>query len=145
MRAVSGAGRRSAVQRFETVTARALLSGLFLWGGVDTLRRPDGRIETAHDFLEAIRRRVPVPADRTAVRVNAAAQALAGAALLCGIKPRAAAVVLASSLVPTTIAAHAFWRSDLQHRTEDLVAFLSNAAILGGLLALLPAAHPEAA
>jgi uncharacterized membrane protein YphA (DoxX/SURF4 family) len=48
--------------------------------------------------------------------------------------------VLAASLVPTTLAGHAFWTvDDPEQRKQQLAHFAKNLAILGGLiLAALP-------
>ena len=47
----------------------------------------------------------------TLVRVNAAIQLGAAAALATGRAPRLSAMVLAASLVPTTCAGHPFWEA----------------------------------
>ena len=46
----------------------------------------------------------------TIVRINAGLQIVAAAALATGRAPRLSSTVLAASLLPTTIAGHAFWR-----------------------------------
>jgi uncharacterized membrane protein YphA (DoxX/SURF4 family) len=54
---------------------------------------------------------VPIPTDPvTIVRINAGVQIAAAAALATGRAPRLSSTVLAASLLPTTIAGHAFWR-----------------------------------
>ena len=53
---------------------------------------------------------VPIPSDpQTLVRVNAAVQIAAAAALATNRAPRLSSTVLAASLVPTTLAGHRFW------------------------------------
>jgi putative oxidoreductase len=49
--------------------------------------------------------------------------------------PRLCAVLLAGSLVPTTLAGHAFWTvEDPAARKSQRVQFLKNMAMIGGLL-----------
>ena len=93
--------------------SRGLIAALFFIAGLDVLRRPEPRAEVAHDALTKLRSVVPaVPDDVTAVRANAAVQMVAATLFTLGKAPRAAAGVLAASLVPTTLAGHAFWRYD---------------------------------
>ncbi len=123
------------------MTARGMIAALFLTAGVDVLRHPEPRAEVAHDALETLRSAVPVvPDDVTAVRANAAVQLVAATLLAFGKAPRTAAGVLAASLVPTTLAGHAFWTFDDPAETAQQRAhFAKNLAILGGLiLAALP-------
>jgi len=83
-----------------------------------------------------MRRVLPLPGDaEMVVRGNAAVQAIAGSLLAVGVVPRAAALVLAGSLVPTTIAGHGFWSVDEEPaRTLPRVQFQKNLAMIGGLL-----------
>jgi putative oxidoreductase len=116
--------------------ARALTSAVYIAGGYAVVRAPGGRVGKAADTLAKIRRVVPLPIDdELIVRVNGGAQLAAGAALALGIKPRFSAAVLAASLLPTTIAGHAFWTvDDPSERQVQQVQFLKNMAMLGGLL-----------
>src|SRR5664279_2958450 len=94
--------------------ARVLLSGIFIGGGIDVLRDPGPRAVIAGPFLERIRPLAPaLPSDPIlVVRANAAIQIAAGTTLAVGILPRLSALVLAGSLVPTTIGAHRFWEQE---------------------------------
>jgi putative oxidoreductase len=118
------------------VLARVFTSAVYIAGGYAVVRAPGGRVGEAADTLARIRRVVPLPIDdELIVRVNGAAQLVAGAALALGIKPRLSAAVLAASLLPTTIAGHAFWTvDDPSERRVQQVQFLKNMAMLGGLL-----------
>ena len=72
------------------------------------------------------------------VRVNGAVQVGAGLALAVGYAPRAAATLLGGSLVLTTLAGHRFWEErDGTARAQQTIHFLKNAAMLGGLLAVV--------
>lgn len=120
--------------------SRGLIAALFFIAGLDVLRRPQPRAEVAHDALTKLRSVVPaVPDDVTAVRANAAVQMVAATLFTLGKAPRAAGV-LAASLVPTTLAGHAFWRyDDPAQSAQQRAHFVKNLAILGGLvLAAIP-------
>lgn len=78
----------------------AVLGLPFLWMGYDAAREPGRRVDLAAS--------INIPNPRLAVRVNGGAMALGGLALVTGVLPRAAAAGLVVSLVPTTVAGHAF-------------------------------------
>ena len=86
---------------------------------------------------------------RTLVRLNAAAQVAAGAALTFGVAAAAVGLVLIGSLVPTTAGGHRFWEFDAgAERNTQRNHFLKNISIVGGLLHVLTAAtstreHPD--
>jgi putative oxidoreductase len=120
---------------------RGLIAAIFIIAGIDVLRRPEGRAEAAHEAIDKVRSVVPtVPDDVTSVRANAAVQVIAATLFVLGKAPRAAAAVLAASLVPTTLAGHPFWKEeDPERSAQQRAHFVKNLAILGGLiLAALP-------
>jgi hypothetical protein len=52
-----------------------------------------------------------------------------------GWMPRLAALAIAGTLVPTTLAGHRFWEADEpQTRKQQRIQFLKNLSMLGGLL-----------
>lgn len=122
--------------------ARPMLAAVFVAGGVDTLRNPKPRAERAEPLVrrvvDATAGALPpsVPTDpMTLVKVDAAVKVGAGLALAVGRFPRLAALVLAASTVPTTVAGHPFWeRTDPAERAAERVHFLKNLGLIGGLL-----------
>jgi putative oxidoreductase len=116
--------------------ARVLTGSTYVLLGFDALREPGSRVDLASPVLAAMRSRVPLPEDdELLVRVNAAVQVAAGAALAAGIAQRLSALVLAGSLVPTTLAGHAYWSlEDPAARTAQRIQFHKNMALIGGLL-----------
>lgn len=116
--------------------AHLLLGSTFVVLGYDALRTPGGRVAIASGTLDAIRRVVPLPKDdELLVRANAAAQTAGGAMLCVGVAPRLAAALIAASLVPTTVAGHAFWAAtDPAVHKQQKVQFHKNLALIGGLL-----------
>ena len=62
---------------------------------------------------------------------------IAGGMLGLGIAPRAAAAVLAVSLVPTTLVGHPFWNEKGEARVAQQTHFMKNLAMLGALLLVM--------
>jgi putative oxidoreductase len=117
--------------------ARVLLSGIFLVGGLDAARHPNKDVDQARTVIEPLSRKLPFLAANiaTVVRLNGLLQLGAGIGLATGARPRAAALTLGASLVPTTFAGHRFWdQRNPDKRYSELVGFLANAGLLGGLL-----------
>ncbi|MHB1434481.1 MAG: DoxX family protein [Streptosporangiaceae bacterium] len=116
--------------------ARVLTGSTYALLGFDALRAPGGRVDQAAPVLNAIRKVAPLPAnDEMVVRGNAAVQVVAGGLLSFGIAPRLSAVALAGSLVPTTLAGHAYWKiDDPATRKMQRIQFHKNLAMIGGLL-----------
>jgi putative oxidoreductase len=108
--------------------ARALLAAPFVVLGYEAAADPAHRVAPT----EAL----GVPNPEAAVRFNGAAMTAGGVALALGVLPRAAAVGFAASLVPTTLAGHAYWQhDDPTARTVNRIQFLKNLGLLGGLVA----------
>lgn len=116
--------------------ARPLLASIFINEGIDTLRNPQARIESAEPALEKITEPLNIPIDATtAVRVNGTVMTVAGLALATGKTPRIAASILSASLVATTVVGHPFWSMrDKEERVVHRKAFTRNLVFLGGLL-----------
>lgn len=116
--------------------ARLLTGSTYVLLGFDALRAPGGRVDQAAPTLAAIRKVVPLPDDdELVVRGNAAVMVGAGALLAMGIAPRLAALALAGSLVPTTLAGHSYWAlEDEAARKQQRIQFHKNMALIGGLL-----------
>jgi uncharacterized membrane protein YphA (DoxX/SURF4 family) len=126
--------------------ARPLLSTIFVVQGAKAVRDPEPHVAKAQpvaDRLVPLVRKVAPPqvGDRipestaNLVRLNGAAQVLGGLALASGRGRRLGAVVLAGSLIPTTLAGHSFWQeSDKAVRAAQKVQFMKNLGLLGGLL-----------
>ncbi|MFI8003304.1 DoxX family protein [Streptomyces sp. NPDC086010] len=117
--------------------ARPLLASVFISGGLRTLRDPHSVAPAAEPVAQLAAARVPrLPGDTVRlVRINSAVQIGAGALLATGRFPRASALALAASLVPTTLAGHAWWKAeDADERARQRVQFTKNLSLLGGLL-----------
>ncbi|WP_216211949.1 DoxX family protein [Amycolatopsis aidingensis] len=114
--------------------ARPLLAAIFISGGINALRDAQGHAKAAEPLLNRTIGTETVDAV-TLVRADAAVKVGAGTALALGRLPRLSAVLLLGSLVPTTAAGHPFWESeDPGERQQQLIHFLKNAGLAGGLL-----------
>ncbi len=122
--------------------ARPLLSSIFVYAGYRAVQEPDALAQRAAPvterltpFLEA----TPLPDDAASlVRINGGVQVAAGSLLALGVAPRLSSLVLVGSLVPTTLAGHAFWQEeDPTAKRMQQIQFAKNLSILGGLLLAL--------
>lgn len=121
--------------------ARPLLAAPFVVLGAQALREPGGRVDIARPIVEKVAdagdKQLPVTVPRDAemwVRVNAGVMVGAGALFGLGRLPRLSALLLSGSLVPTTAAGHAFWEHEGADRQQQLIHFLKNVGLVGGLL-----------
>ncbi|GAA3364175.1 MULTISPECIES: DoxX family protein [Saccharopolyspora] len=122
--------------------ARPLLAAIFISGGINALRDAEGHSKAAAPFLDKTVGKVEdslpeqVPTDAvTLVKLDGAVKLGAGVLLALGKAPRLSSVLLASSLVPTTLAGHAFWEiDDPQERAGQQIHFFKNLGLIGGLL-----------
>jgi len=117
--------------------ARPLLSSIFVSGGLEALRNPEPKVPAADSVAPPIAAKLPyLPEDtETLVKINAGVQVGAGLMLALGRLPRLSSVLLAGSLVPTTLAGHRFWEeSDSARRAAQRLHFFKNLGLLGGLM-----------
>ena len=118
-----------------------MLTSIFVIGPAKTLQDPKPAAERAdrvtRHVVAAMRKLgLQVPEDPLFwVRLNAGVQLVAAAGLATGKMPRLSAAVLATSLVPTTLAGHDFWNeSDPTVRNQQLIHWAKNMSLLGGLV-----------
>jgi uncharacterized membrane protein YphA (DoxX/SURF4 family) len=114
-----------------------MLAAIFLTEGLAAVSRPERLADKARPVTDRISSLHPsIPKDAaTLVRVNGAAQVIGGVLLATGRATTPASLMLAASLVPTTLAGHAFWRhEDPAERRRQRIDFLKNAGLVGGLL-----------
>ncbi|WP_035759781.1 DoxX family protein [Granulicoccus phenolivorans] len=115
--------------------ARSLLSGVFITGGLSAVKDPGGRPGMVQKSAQSIGIDLDDKQAELLVRVNGGVMVGAGATLALGILPRLSAAALICSLIPTTLAGHAFWTYDdpgvaAQHKGQ----FFKNLSSIGGLL-----------
>ena len=116
--------------------ARTLLAGIFVVGGASAWKRSSKLAVPAAKVVEPVQDSLPTsPTAEQLVKVNAGVQVVAGGLFAFGVAPRAMALVLGGSLVPTTLAGHRFWETDdAADKAQHQIQFLKNAALLGGLI-----------
>lgn len=118
--------------------ARPLLASVFVADGWRAVRHPAAEVEhlpQAHATLTSLAEKAPIPLSADLiVRAAGAAKIVAGGLLGLGVAPRAAATVLSVLHLPTVAAANPFWNSHGEQRKEQLIGFLRDSAVLGGLL-----------
>src|SRR5215217_4607392 len=111
---------------------RTMLASYFVAAGIKAIRDPESLVPAAEPLVDRV---VPlvkeyspepvagyVPENAvTLVRVNGVAQVTGGLALATGKGRRLGALLLAGSLIPSTIAKHPFWTvQDPEARAQDL-------------------------
>jgi uncharacterized membrane protein YphA (DoxX/SURF4 family) len=118
-----------------------MLASMFLVGGYGSLKYADALATAAKPVNDRIRgwaeKRLPVevPDDVTLVKVNGVTHLAAGAMLATGRMPKLSSLVLAGTMVPTTLAGHRFWEEqDPQARNQQMQHFFKNVSMMGGLL-----------
>ena len=116
--------------------ARPMLASMFVTGGLDTLRHPASKVPAADPVVSGLAPWLPSGVStQQVVLADGALKVAAGGLLALGRFPRLSALALAGSLVPTTVAGHAFWKeSDPAKRKQQRVHFAKNVSMLGGLL-----------
>lgn len=123
-----------------------MLASYFIVSGFKAIKNPEplvsGAEPVADRLVPLIKKVAPdsvsgsVPTDTaTLVRINGALQLGGGLALATGKGRRLGAVLLAVSLVPSTVSRHPFWTRDTpEAKAEDRAHFLKNVSLLGGVL-----------
>jgi uncharacterized membrane protein YphA (DoxX/SURF4 family) len=117
-----------------------MLASVFVASGVNAVKNPAKlalRAKKVTDQvgpkLQQIHPKIPTDAE-TMVRVNGAVHIVGGLAMLTPAK-RLGAAALAVSLVPTTLAGHAYWEfEDPADRAQQRTHFYKNLGLLGGLI-----------
>jgi putative oxidoreductase len=104
---------------------RLLIAAIFVTSGFAKLTDPAGAI----GYMNA----AGVPNADVLVYVAGAAELLGGLALVFGFLTRLAALGLALVLIPIQFYFHAFWTMEGMEAKTQMVNFMKNLAILGGL------------
>lgn len=118
------------------VLGRPMLASMFVAGGLDSVRNPQNVAGVAEPVVRPVTDRVPMLPDsiEDCVRLSGAVQVVGGLLLATGRMSRPAALAIAVTLVPTTLAAHRFWEEDPDRKAQQRIHFLKNLSMLGGLL-----------
>ncbi len=124
---------------------RTMLASYFVSSGFKAVRNPAPLAPLAEPVAEKIvplvKKYAPeqvagfVPEDtETLVRLNGAIQLVGGLALATGKGRRVGALLLAGSLIPSTLAKYPFWNQTGDEKALSRTHFAKNVSILGGVL-----------
>lgn len=116
--------------------ARTMLSAVFLFGALSAWKRAPELAAKAKRISDPIAKVTGLPlTGQELVRLNAGIQLSAGTLFALGIQQRAMALVLAGTLVPTTLAGHPYWdAAGDAERSQQQIHFLKNLGLMGGLV-----------
>jgi putative oxidoreductase len=126
--------------RYGERIGRGALAAIFLLNGL-------GIVDQSRAAQELGAHGVPAMLVPVLMMVGRVLQTVAGIALVIGWRERIAAFLLALFLVPATLTAHDFWAYRGPELQGQLVNFLKNVAMFGGLCFVAfrsaPVAHPR--
>ena len=111
-----------------TLSGRILMSVIFLISGFFKV--------AGHAQMVGYATAVGLPMPNVAIWLAALIELALGLAVLAGFKTRIAAWVFFFYLIPTTYFFHNFWAAQGAAQQAQMVNFLKNVAIMGGLLVL---------
>ena len=116
--------------------ARPLIAGMFVYGGLDAVRNPHGKVPRAEKVAPDVADLVGIDADtEQLVQFNGAVQVVAGITLALGIFPRVCRA-RPRRLARADDARRSPVLGGARRRGEDqqTIQFLKNAAMMGGLV-----------
>jgi putative oxidoreductase len=113
---------------------RLLLSAILILSGL-------GKLPHFHDVAGMMAAK-GIPLATAALVITLLIEIGGGLMVLTGFKAKYAAIVIALWLVPVTLVFHHFWGIPEAQQQDQMVNFLKNVAIMGGLL-VLAYASPE--
>ena len=114
---------------------RLIFGGFFLYNGIHHFKEYKSMAQYAG------MKHVPVP--EVAVLGSGALLTLGGASILLGAKPKLGGLAILAFLAGVSPAIHDFWNDkDPNQKTNNMVNFMKNMALLGGTLALMGVDEP---
>jgi putative oxidoreductase len=108
------------------LVGRILIAAIFLVSGIAKLTDLDGTV----GYMTG----VGIPYARQLAVVAGLAEIAGGLALVFGFLTRIGALGLFIYMIPTTLLFHAFWTFEGAEQKMQMVNFMKNLAIMGGLL-----------
>lgn len=114
---------------------RILMSGIFLFSGY-------GKVMSWQPTIEYMTSK-GIPFANFFLFGATAIEFLGGLMVLSGIRARIGAVALIIYLIPTSILFHGFWNLSGAEAQLEMIQFLKNMAILGGLLHIASPIPPQ--
>jgi len=120
--------------KWQLVLGRVLLSVIFILSGL-------GKVPHFHDVAGMMASK-GIPLASVALAITLLIEIGGGLMVLTGYKANYAALVIALWLIPVTLIFHHFWGIPAEQQQDQMIHFLKNVAIMGGLL-ILAYASPE--
>jgi putative oxidoreductase len=114
--------------KWQLLLGRVLLSAIFILSGLGKLPH----FQAVAGMMAA----KGIPLASVALVVTLFIEIGGGLLVLTGYKAKFAALVIALWLIPVTLVFHHFWGIPADQQQEQMVNFLKNVAIMGGLLVL---------
>jgi len=114
--------------KWQLVLGRVLLSAIFILSGL-------GKLPHFHDIAGMMAGK-GIPLASVALVITLLIEIGGGLLVLTGYKAKYAALVIALWLIPVTLIFHHFWGIPAEQQQDQMVHFLKNVAIMGGLLVL---------
>jgi putative oxidoreductase len=130
----------SFLQNFIVLLARAVLSPLFIFGGVNHLFHWSGLIKGMTDKgmgMESVFGSFSPIVVQILLAGATAFLILGGLSVLLGIRARWGAVLLIVFLIPAALIFHDYWHYDGQIQQLQMSNFMKNITLIGGLLMVL--------
>jgi putative oxidoreductase len=125
---VHDAAAHSAWQTTMALFGRLLIAAIFLTSGIAKLTDLPGTVAKMTSK--------GIPYADTLAMVAGVSEVLGAVALVFGLLTRVGAVGLILFMIPTTLIFHAFWNFHGAERMPQMVNFMKNLAIIGGLATL---------
>jgi putative oxidoreductase len=120
--------------KWQLVLGRVLLSVIFILSGLNKMQH--------FSDVAGMMASQGIPLATVALAITLLIEIGGGLMVLTGFKARYAALVIAIWLIPVTLVFHHFWGIPEAAKQDQMVNFLKNVAIMGGLL-ILAYASPE--
>ena len=118
----------------------AAVSKFFNWAGTQQMLTTSlNDLMTLQGGSEIIRGLVEraLPWAPSLLIIGVIVELLGGLLVFLGIKVRFGAFILILFLIPTTLIVHGFWSLPVEEKSINMVLFMKNMSILGGLLVVL--------
>jgi len=122
--------------KWQLVLGRVLLSAIFILSGL-------GKLPHFHDIAGMMASK-GIPLASVALVITLLIEIGGGLLLLTSYKARYAALNIALWLIPVTLVFHHFWGIPAEQQQDQMINFLKNVAIMGGLLVLAYASPDKA-
>ena len=106
--------------------ARILIAAMFIPSGINHLTKADAMTGYAQ-FKK-------VSAPKQSVQLSGLIMVLGGLSVILGVYADLGAIVLAALLVAMAVKMHDFWTADAASKQTEMIGFLKNISMAGGML-----------